>query len=218
MASHDLQAPIRRVRTFIQLALGQTDLSDRSRQLLDRSERSTQRMHALIVALLAYARAGDVKLESQTLGVRWLLDTAVKDLDLEMEEAGATLVLPDTELQVQGPSVLLPQVFFNLFSNALKFRDPARPLVVALRAAPEGDEVRFEVEDNGVGVDPQHAERIFAPFERLHTQDEVQGTGLGLATVRRLVGRCGGRVTATGVPGVGATFTVWLPGAPAPTP
>lgn len=116
----------------------------------------------------------------------------------------------------RGDAAMIRQVLLNLASNAVKFTRPRPEADIQIGSCDEGHYVRYFVRDNGVGFDMRHADRLFGVFERLHGADEFEGTGIGLANVRRLVERHGGRVWAEGTPGLGATFYFTLPGLSAP--
>jgi light-regulated signal transduction histidine kinase (bacteriophytochrome) len=133
----------------------------------------------------------------------------VANLEAAIRESGAAVT------RTALPTVLangteLVQLFQNLLGNAVKFRKDQAP-VVAVAAQRHGDAWHFAVRDNGIGIDPQYAERIFAPFERLHSQREYSGTGIGLAICKKIVERHGGRIWVESEPGKGACFCFTLP-------
>jgi signal transduction histidine kinase len=216
-ASHDLQEPLRMVTSYVQLLArryhGQLD--EDADEVIGYAVDGAQRMRALIADLLAYSRV-------ETQGAQWaktegeaVLAQAVSDLQLAVAESGAT-VTHDPLPTVTAVPGQLRQLFDNLLSNALKFRGPEPPRI-HLSAQRRGPEWLFCVRDNGIGLDPRQAERIFQMFQRLHTRKAYPGTGIGLALCKKIVERHGGRIWVESAPGRGATFYFTLP-APAQPP
>ncbi len=212
IASHDLQEPLRMVSSYTQL------LAKRYRGRLDSDAddfinyavEGVTRMRALITDLLAVSRVDKKGAAFQPTDFNQVVERAQAVLHPVLEQARAELVvgelpaLPADQSQMQ-------QVFQNLLGNALKFRRPDRGLHMEIGAEREGEEWVFRVRDNGIGIDPQHLERIFIMFQRLHTRAEYPGTGIGLAIVKKIIERHGGRIWAESKPGEGATFLFTLP-------
>lgn len=214
VASHDLQEPLRKIRTFCDRLLSRhaAELPDRVTDQLQRIDRAAQRMHSLIEALLDYTRVASRTEPFAPVDLAAVCAGVVDDLEAAIEAAGAQVevgALPT----LPGDAHQLRQLFQNLLSNALKFRDPQRPPHVRISAGPVdgGAQWRVLVQDNGIGFDSRHAGKIFSPFQRLHTRDAYEGTGIGLAIVQRIVERHAGRIEATAEPGQGAAFAVTLP-------
>jgi len=212
VASHDLQEPLRMVASFTQL------LAKRYRGKLDGDADEfigfavdgARRMQILINDLLAYSRVGTRGKELAPTNCEALLEEALMNLKQAIEDTGA-VVTHDALPTVPSDETQLCQVFQNLIANALKFHAAAPPRVHV--AAQKGDgEWRFSVRDNGIGIDPQYAERIFQVFQRLHTGAEYPGTGIGLAIAKKIVERHGGRIWVESEPGKGATFHFTIPG------
>ena len=165
-------------------------------------------MNTLIDDLLAFSRVGTAPRQLAVISARSALDCALEHLGPAIDDAGATIRshdLPD----VWGDAGQLSQLFQNLVGNALKFRN-SRPPEVEVGARAEGAVWRFWVRDNGIGMDPKHAERIFVIFQRLHRK-EYPGTGIGLAICKRIVERHGGAIWVESEPGNGATFFFTVP-------
>ena len=172
-------------------------------------------MGSLIDDLLEFSRMSRTRLAVRPVELGPLVREVV--VDLEADAAGRDVRWSIGELPaVLGDRALLRVVLVNLLGNALKFtRTRPRPEIeVDCRPAEGGDGAVVRVRDNGVGFDPRYADRLFDVFERLHRAEDFEGTGIGLATVRRIVERHGGRTWAEGVPGEGATFCLWLPARP----
>ncbi|GAB3210503.1 sensor histidine kinase [Marinactinospora thermotolerans] len=193
VASHDLQEPLRKVASFCQLLQrryhGQLD--ERADSYIDFAVEGAKRMQTLINDLLAFSRVGRTK-NFAPVDLNEALNDALGSLDSALEEADA-VVTGDELPVVQGDRTLLTQVFFNLIGNAVKFRgeEPAR---VRISVRQEGEEWVFCCADNGIGIEPQYAERIFVIFQRLHTRDKYGGTGIGLAMCKKIVEFHGGRI------------------------
>lgn len=169
-----------------------------------------KRMQTLINDLLAYSRLGRQDMSPIDSGTA--LDLALKNLRTAIEEAAVTITRDGSFPVVRADPSQLAQVFQNLLSNALKFRGEA-PLEVHVGAERQGDFVRFSVRDTGLGIEPQHLERIFVIFQRLHTRADYPGTGIGLAICKKVVERHGGCIGVESQPGKGSTFWFTLPAA-----
>jgi PAS domain S-box-containing protein len=216
IASHDLQEPLRKIRVFSDRVLETQGsiLDAQNRDFLARAIAAAQRMQSLIDDLLAYSRVTAKALHIARVDLGQVVAAVVDDLTLRIEQTGAR-VLVDALPAIEGDATQLRQLFQNLIGNALKYAAPDR--APAVRVSSTADELagrpawRICIEDNGIGFDNRHAEKIFAPFQRLHTRQEYDGSGIGLAIVKRITNRHGGTVSARGEPGVGATFVVILP-------
>jgi signal transduction histidine kinase len=215
IVSHDLQEPLRMVVGFTQLVQKRygEQLDDEGREFIDLTVQSASRMSTMLSELLALSRVGREPIPDQRVDLRAALDRAVVPLEPDLEAAHAQLTV-ETLPAVPGSEMLLSQLFGHLLSNAVKFRSQ-QPLRVRVYAEQGSRGWRICVQDNGIGMDPKFAERIFQPFQRLHTVSEYPGTGMGLAIVRRIVERHGGVVGVESAPGEGALFWFTLPG-PAP--
>lgn len=210
MASHDLQAPLRVVTSFVELLemrLGGT-LDERNAGYFRRVVETTKRMQALVGDLLDLARAGPPVREEVDLGA--VVADVRRLLDADIVSTGAEVVA-DALPTVHADPRQLTQLLQNLVGNALRYRHPSRAPLVRISAQPDGDGWVVSVRDNGQGFDMRHAERIFAPFERLQGEDAA-GTGLGLSLCRKAVEAHGGRIWAESVPGEGSCFFFSLPG------
>jgi PAS domain S-box-containing protein len=211
VASHDLQEPLRMVANFTEL------LAKRYRGRLDADADEfigyvvdgVSRMHQLISDLLTYSRVGTRGSPLIPVDCNVVVDRVLQDLTVAVTEANA-VVSYDPLPTVIGDETQLGQLFLNLIGNALKFRG-AKPPLVHVTAAPNGTEWTFTVRDNGIGIAPEHGDRIFLIFQRLHTRAEYPGTGIGLAVAKKIVERHGGRIWVESRPGEGSTFSFTLP-------
>jgi len=212
VASHDLQEPLRKVASFCQLLQRryQGQLDERGDQYIEFAVDGAKRMQVLINDLLAFSRVGRRSGEAVVVDTAELFNTAVGNLEPVIADTGAEVTqsgLPE----VRGEASLLTAVFQNLISNALKFRGE-NPPVVRVSAERDGDEWVFTVADNGIGVEPEYADRIFVIFQRLHPKNAYPGTGIGLAMCRKIIEHHGGRIWLdTDSGGSGSRFRFTLP-------
>jgi len=218
VASHDLQEPLRKVTSFCQMLERRygDQLDERARQYIRFAVDAAKRMQVLINDLLAFSRVGRVN-DGTGRSDRWgpvvlaeALGEALGNLSTRLAENDAEVTTGPLPT-VPGDRTLLVMLLQNLVGNAVKFRSPDRPPVIAVAAEPDGETWRLAVQDNGIGIDPQFADKIFVIFQRLHTRDEYSGTGIGLALCKKIVEFHGGRIWLD--PGYrdGARFVFTLP-------
>lgn len=212
VASHDLQEPLRAVAGPLQLLQRRYEgqLDARADEFIGHAVDGATRMQALIDDLLSYSRVGRLDDPKAPVQSADALELALKNLSVVIQETGAK-VTHDSLPVVMGIPTQLALLFQNLIANAIKFRSSDRPPGVLIRAERAGDEWRFSVADNGIGIAQQYFERIFVIFQRLHTRREYPGTGLGLALCKRIVEHHGGRIWLQSTPGEGTTFFFTLP-------
>jgi PAS domain S-box-containing protein len=217
--SHDLRAPLRSMAGFCQILL--EDYQDGKsvdanwKEYVQRIAQASRQMDALIRDLLAFSRLARDKVELAPIDLGPLLNEVIAEMRLE----GTPVTLDGAPGVVVGNRVLLSQIFTNLISNALKFVAAGTGPRVRLISEPGADgAIRTWVEDNGIGIAPEYHEKIFQVFERLNDAASYPGTGIGLAIVRRAVGRMGGRVGVESEEGKGSRFWVELPKAGAAVP
>ena len=211
-ASHDLKEPLRTVSNYLQLIRGRYSgkvLDEEAGQLFDVAVAGAQRMHALVEALLEYSRAGEVAdatLEPVPVGK--VVGNVITNLQSAISEAGADVLLGPLPVVTANP-LYLTQVFENLIGNALKYRSEQPPRISVTAAEGARDWV-FSVEDNGIGIPAEYQAQIFGIFKRLHG-DEYPGTGIGLATCKKIVDRHGGTIWVESESGKGSRFSFTLP-------
>jgi len=212
--SHDLRAPLRHVDGFVQLLLKreQERLDPTSSRYLNVIAESSDRMRQLIDDLLVFSRTGRAEMQIRRVELNELVREAQQELAPMLEERQITWEIGPLPA-VEADPALLRQVWVNLLSNACKFTDPRSKARIEIGAKKPGflekpgfSEVAIFIRDNGVGFDPQYRHKLFGVFQRLHREDEFEGTGIGLAIVRRIIHRHGGRVWAEGELDRGATF------------
>ncbi|ULH17933.1 ATP-binding protein (plasmid) [Deinococcus sp. KNUC1210] len=210
--SHDLRTPVRHILSFNQLlrgALG-TEVDVKAARYLEVVEQSAVRMNTLIDAMLDLSRSSRLPMQVRLVDLSMLVASIRTELkadllDRQMEWRVSALPL------VLGDHDLLRQVLLNLLSNAVKYTRTREQAVIEVWAEERDTAWAVRVKDNGVGFNPQYANKLFGVFQRLHRQEEFEGTGVGLANVRRIVSRHGGQVWAQGSPDAGATFGFTLP-------
>jgi signal transduction histidine kinase len=212
IASHDLQEPLRKIRTFTQqLTVIEADnLSDKGRDYLGRANAAAERMQKLIEDLLKFSRVATHGRPFAVVDLSAVAREVLGDLEDQVERSGAAVTVGELPA-IGGDALQMRQLIQNLLSNALKFRRPGVVPEVAIEAEIVGPMVQIMVRDNGIGFEPQYSRRIFRVFERLHGRTEYPGTGIGLALCRKIAERHGGTIVADSQPGAGSTFTVTLP-------
>jgi PAS domain S-box-containing protein len=212
VASHDLQEPLRMVASYTQM------LAKRYRGRLDSDADEfigyavdgATRMQRLIEDLLTFSRVGTRGKALTPVAASDAVERAVLDLRHTIESTGAVIVHGELPI-VRADDVQLTQLFQNLISNAIKFRTDATPRVEITAVQNEDGQWTFAVSDNGIGIEPQYFEKIFAMFRRLHAAHEYPGSGIGLAICKKIVERHGGRISVASLPGAGATFSFTIP-------
>ena len=211
VASHDLQEPLRMVSSYVQLLARryQGRLDAEADEFIRFAVDGAVRMQQLINDLLEYSRIGTREKPMESTDAGAALTRALDNLAMAMLERRASVTRDELPTVVADASQLA-QLFQNLIGNAIKFCR-GNPPQIHVSATREGDAWRFSVRDNGIGIDPAYADRIFAIFQRLHTRDEYPGTGVGLAICKRIVQRHGGRIWVESQPGGGSTFCFTLP-------
>jgi len=211
VASHDLQEPLRAVVGFLQLLQQnyQGRLEARADEFIRHAVEGSIRMQMLIDGLLAYARVGPQDASLTPTDCTALQQQALANLKVALEESSAVVTHDPLPIVLADATQLL-QVFQNLLGNALKFHTAAPP-IVHISAERQEDAWVFTVRDNGIGIEAQYVERIFAVFQRLHTRREYPGTGIGLALCKKMVERHGGRIWVESELGKGAMFAFTLP-------
>lgn len=210
--SHDLRAPLRTIAYFSRALMDEhgKNLDSEGMRFLEIIRDNTEQMDMLIKDLLTFSRAGRQELRFSSIDMEELVNEVKTDLQVELGERSCDFEIGALP-QARGDRSLIRQVFANLLANSIKFTAGKEPALVEVGSLSEDDETIFFVRDNGVGFDMKYAEKLFAVFQRLHSADEFDGTGVGLAIVQRIINRHGGRVWGEGRVGEGATFYFSLP-------
>ncbi|MFF2137065.1 CHASE3 domain-containing protein [Streptomyces sp. NPDC058193] len=213
VASHDLQEPLRKVASFCQLLEKRygKELDDRGRQYIDFAVDGAKRMQVLINDLLTFSRVGRVQQSWKPVDLGSSLDRALSNLTLAVDESGATVVREDTLPELLGDGTSLTMVWQNLVGNAIKFRRTDVPCRITVGCVREGEDWHITVADNGIGIAPEFADKVFIIFQRLHARDEYEGTGIGLSLCRKIIEFHGGRIWLDPEPAEGTLFHFTLP-------
>jgi light-regulated signal transduction histidine kinase (bacteriophytochrome) len=225
VASHDLQEPLRKIRMFgdrLRERLGDS-LAEEPAADLARMGNAAERMQRLINDLLDYSRVTHRGKEFERTDLARVTREVIADLEARVIELNATIDVGELPV-IDADPTQMRQLIQNLVSNALKFHRDGEAPVVRIRSeavaghpprfpgeSPSADHCVITLEDNGIGFDAKHTERMFTAFERLHSRSAYEGTGIGLSIARKIAWRHGGHISAVGEPGKGATFTVTLP-------
>lgn len=213
-AAQDLQEPLRRLAGFAWSLVHRCgpELEGSDRESLDELVERTTQMQDFIEDLLVYARLGLHALAPIEIDCHEVVGAAVSNLRVAIEQRQATVSVRELPRVVADPAQLL-RLFENLLSNAVKFC-PHHPPEVIVSARVKAGAAHFSVRDNGIGIEPQHQERIFMLFDRPHSRSEYVGTGLGLAICKRIVAAHGGHIWVDSQLGKGSTFSFSLPTTP----
>jgi signal transduction histidine kinase len=224
VASHDLQEPLRKIQAFgdrLRSKYGEA-LRDDGQDYLERMQNAARRMHILINDLLTYSRVTSKAQPFVNVNLEEIAQDVISDLEARIQQTGGSVHLNSLPV-IQAEPVQMRQLLQNLIGNALKFRQPGVPPVVKVSSRllesddanlPEskaGQAWELQIADNGIGFDEKYLDRIFTPFQRLHSRSDYEGTGMGLAVCRKIIERHGGTISARSAVGQGTTFVVVLP-------
>jgi PAS domain S-box-containing protein len=211
--SHDLRAPLRHVLGFVDLLQkgAGPSLSEENLGHLTMISQAAKRMGTLIDDLLSFSHVGRAELQKTEVNLDQLVQETLSDFQVETKERNIIWKIHPLP-PVRADRALLRMVLGNLISNAVKFTGPRAEAKIEIGCAPNGNgETVIFIRDNGVGFNPKYTEKLFGVFQRLHSHDEFEGTGIGLANVQRIIHRHGGRAWAEGVVDGGATFYFSIP-------
>ncbi|MDP9291749.1 MAG: ATP-binding protein, partial [Verrucomicrobiota bacterium] len=225
VASHDLQEPLRKIQAFgdrLRACCGEL-MGEKGLDYLERMQNAANRMQTLIRDLLTLSRVTSNAHPFVEIDLAEVVRGVLSDLEVRIEQTAAQIevgFLP----KIEADALQMRQLFQNLIANALKFRKPDEPpnIVIAAKmlqvqepqfigANIEDEVCRIVVQDNGIGFDQKYSDRVFALFQRLHSREEYEGTGIGLAVCRKILDRHSGSIMAKSVAGEGSTFIVTLP-------
>jgi light-regulated signal transduction histidine kinase (bacteriophytochrome) len=226
-ASHDLKEPLRKMKVFLELLKNGmlSRLTEEEMNLLRRIEKAGERMTLLVDDLLEYSHVSIHPKELEEVDLNEKMQRVLEDLELIIQEKGAVIHVEPLP-RISGHRRQLQQLFQNLISNALKYsKDEEEPVIRITCREIKGEQIpvnlseeekgrnfyEIEVKDNGIGFEPEYAEKIFQVFQRLHGRSQYSGTGVGLAIVRKVVENHRGYIQAEGHPGKGANFKLYLP-------
>lgn len=213
VASHDLQEPLRKIQAFgerLKLKY-EASLGEDGRDYLGRMQKAASRMEILIQDLLKYSRVATRTKPFARINLLEPIKQALSNLERSMEETGGRVFIEELP-SIDMDKGQMCQLFQNIIGNALKYHRPGENPIIRIYPTPcDKGLCCIAVEDNGIGFDEKHAERIFRPFQRLHGRSSYEGTGMGLAICRKIAERHGGSITVSSAVGRGSIFTVILP-------
>ncbi len=215
ISSHDLQEPLRKIRSFGDRLISNSELEGRPLDFLQRMVAAAGRMQELIEDLLMYSRVNASQRPFVPTDLNQVVAEACNTLELQIEETHAT-IRADSLPVIEADKIQMVQLFQNLIGNALKYRREGVPPIIAItideasKSGMEGDMLHLSCQDNGIGFEQQYAEQIFEAFKRLHGRGEYSGSGIGLSVCRRIVERHGGIIYATSEPGIGTCMHLSL--------
>jgi PAS domain S-box-containing protein len=216
VASHDMKEPIRKIKIFSELLSDAVyeESSDEAKIYLNKIKTASERMLAMMDGVLRYAGMDGYQQAIEPIDLNEVIRSVEMDLEIVIQKKNA-VILSDELPRIQGYPLLIYQLFYNLFSNALKFSRPDIEPVIEIRYSRQNLNNRvyhqFRFRDNGIGFDQENAEKIFQTFTRLNTREDYEGTGLGLSLCKKIVHRHHGFLTAHGAPNLGAEFVIMIP-------
>ncbi|EMA08932.1 PAS domain S-box protein [Haloarcula marismortui] len=213
-ASHDLQEPLRTVSSYLTLLERRNEevLDDDALEFIDFAVDGAERMREMIQALLAYSRVDTRGQAFESTDMDAVFDTVARNLEVNIEESGAVVNVPDAGGHVVGDTNQLVQLFQNLVENGIKYSEETPHVDISVVRS-DDDTVEYAVSDDGIGMEPSQLDDIFEVFQRLHTREEISGTGIGLSMCRKIVDRHSGQIRVKSAPDEGSTFFVTLPAA-----
>lgn len=216
VASHDLREPLRKIKTFterLSLDPGNT-FTEKSRSFIDKINSASDRLFTMVEGVLNYSVLNASKQSIEFVDLNLVVDNIKSDLELLIQKKNARITHSELPV-VEGSSVLLYQLFYNLINNAIKFSRPEEDPVISITTSPGTTNGKpcfnISISDNGIGFEPEYAEKIFESFTRLNSKDKFEGTGLGLSLCKRIVERHSGQISAESAPGQGSTFHFCIP-------
>jgi light-regulated signal transduction histidine kinase (bacteriophytochrome) len=206
VASHDLQEPLRTISSFLDLLSNQYKdrLDDKAGKYMTFILQACDRMKVLINDLLEYSRIGRKK-ESEKVNLNEIVHAVLADLNKAITDAGAQIKVGKMPVITAYPTEM-KQIFQNLVINAIKFRKKDVPPKIEISAEQQNGDWKFMVRDNGIGIDAQHSDRIFVIFQRLHTRNEYEGSGIGLSNCKKIAELHKGKIWVESKPGEGSSF------------
>ncbi len=213
VTSHDLREPLRMVNSFLTLLeRANPQLDATSMEFLAFAKEGALRMDHMVLALLDLSRIGHASVTPVPVDSATALAEAIANLNGQITDVEGDITIAGTMPMVMADRDELVRLFQNLISNAIKYRCPERPLVIAIASHADGDWWQFTIADNGIGIGIEYVDRIFLIFQRLHTRDQYEGTGIGLAVCKKIIEHHGGRIWVESIPGESSTFYFTLPG------
>ena len=210
--SHDLRAPLRSISGFSEILYRRhkDSLNEEGKHYFNNVIKASEQMGVLIDELLQFSRLGRKSLKIENISLDYVLNNALATLVDSIEKTDARISFPEQMPLIQGDLALINNVFINLLENALIYRNPDTPPVIGVDIEDHDLYVVIYVSDNGIGIAPEYHDKIFKIFQRLHSQADYPGTGIGLASVKKAIQMMGGSVCLESEPDVGSVFKIKL--------
>jgi len=210
--SHDLRAPLRGIHGYTRILYEDfgNELSDEAKRVMNKIMDNAKKMGQLIDDLLAFSRLGRKELMKMNLSMNEIVSGIYEELKKNEDHRDITFNINNLPLSF-ADNITMKQVWINLLSNALKYSKRKEKTIIEIGSQIKGDEIIYYIKDNGAGFDMRYADKLFGVFQRLHSDEEFEGTGVGLAIVQRIISKHGGRIWAEGKVNEGATFYFSLP-------
>ncbi|MGV3507793.1 MAG: ATP-binding protein [Sphingobacteriaceae bacterium] len=205
--SHDLKNPLSTIKSYSELLLRDKTISDRSLKMLERIVAGTNKMNVMIREVLEYSRIGRSELTMVDIDIKPLLEEMIKDLKIAYKADHAQVTIGETP-SFKGDPVMISQIFSNLISNAIKYSLSKDAPLVTIEGKMQDDKVVYSISDNGVGIDIKQQPQVFELFKRLDNVQDIEGSGVGLAIVKRIVEKHKGKIWVESEPGRGSVFNV----------
>jgi PAS domain S-box-containing protein len=211
--SHDLRAPLRAITGFSQILARRhrSSLDEEGRQYMDYIVEASARMEQLINDLLNYSRLGRKSINIHPVSLKHIIDTIHNDFKQRLENIGADFIVATDLPNVQGDESLMLQILSNLVDNAIKYRSNEVALVIKIACEKNHKGYNISVSDNGIGIAEEYFDKIFNIFQRLHSEEQYPGTGIGLATVKKAISQLNGTIEVKSIVGKGSTFSLFVP-------
>ena len=212
VASHDLKEPVRKIQTFINRLREEanTNLPVKATAYIDKIMSSTNRMSSMIDGVLKYSTLSAAETRMELVDLNSIVESIETDLEIPIQKKCATIRRSGLP-KIEGSTVLIYQMFYNLINNSLKFSKTDVPPIINIHAHQDNGFVNIQISDNGIGFDPRYSSKIFESFTRLNSKDDFEGTGLGLSLCKKIVQRHHGTIEASGEIDAGAMFNINLP-------
>jgi signal transduction histidine kinase len=210
LASHDMKEPLRTISSFAQLLNRRLPPEKSTSEFLHFITDAAQRMARLLDDLISYARAGAISKETEMVDLNQVLEQVKDNLFTLVQQTNARIETSNLPI-LEGHSTLFTQLFQNLVANGIKFQPAENQPRIEISAEKQAENWRFTVRDNGIGISPEYQAQIFEPFRRLHARSEFDGSGIGLATCKKIIEFYGGSLELESAVGVGTAFHVFLP-------
>ena len=207
--SHDLKNPIASIKSYAQLLIRDQTILERGQQMLQRIADRADQMNLMINAVLDYSRIGRSPMILRTINCKQLIADIISDLELVYNTTDLRITVGDTP-ELQGDPIMMLQVFSNLIGNAVKYSQHSKPSMIHIEGKQHRDHILYSIHDNGLGIPAKDLSKIFELFNRLDNVKDIEGSGVGLAIVKRIIEKHNGKIWAESELAIGSTFYISL--------